>query len=93
MVRDGKFQVGLCDKRESFLFSNVKMPDKSSNVPSNIATLDTFSTATKPFFTHMSRQAVYNGKINSIILKFLNKHQGDFNNVCRSRQELIDLVS
>ena len=35
-IKDGKFQFGLFDKRDSFPFSIVRMPDKSSNVPSSI---------------------------------------------------------
>ena len=30
---DGKFQVYLCDKRDSFDFSITRMSDKSTNVP------------------------------------------------------------
>ena len=36
IIKDGKFHFGLFDKRDSFPFSIVKMPDKSSNVPSSI---------------------------------------------------------
>ena len=35
-IKDGKFYFGLFDKRDSFPFSIVRMPDKSSNVPSSI---------------------------------------------------------
>ena len=35
-TKDGKFQSGLFDKRDSFPFPIVRMPDKSSNVPSSI---------------------------------------------------------
>ena len=35
-IKDGKFHFGLFDKRDSFPFSIVRMPDKSSNVPSSI---------------------------------------------------------
>ena len=85
------------------------MPDKSSNMPSSvvysaigaeslrIATAsnnpESFSTAIKPLIAHVSRQGVSVGKINSCILKFFNKHQTDFNNVCQSKQELLNLVS
>ena len=34
-IKDGKFHVGLFDKRDSFPFSIVRMPEKSSNVPSS----------------------------------------------------------
>ena len=35
-LKDGKFYFGLFDKRDSFPFSIVRMPDKSSNVPASI---------------------------------------------------------
>ena len=35
-IKDGKFHFGLFDKRDSFSFSIVRMPDKSSNAPSSI---------------------------------------------------------
>ena len=34
--KDGKFHFGLFDKRDSFPFSIVRMPDKLSHVPSSI---------------------------------------------------------
>ena len=89
--------------------SVVRMPDKSSNVPSRIVysaigaeslriarasnNPESFSTAIKPLIAHMSRQGVSIGKINSASLKFFNKFHSDFNNVCQSKQELLDLMS
>ena len=35
-VRDGKFQADLFHKIDLFHFSLARLPDKSSNVPSNI---------------------------------------------------------
>ena len=35
-IKDGKFHFGLFDKRNSCPFSIVRIPDKSSNVPSSI---------------------------------------------------------
>ena len=108
-IKDGKFHFGLFDKRDSFPFSIVKMPDQSSNVRSSIvySTIgaeslriarasnnpESFSTAIKPLIARMSRQGVSIGKINSSILKFFNKHHSDFNNVCQSKQELLNLIS
>ena len=108
-IKDGKFHFGLFDKRDSFPFSIVRMPDKSSNVPSSILYFaigaeslrnarasnnpESFSTAIKPLIARMSRQGVSIGKINSSILKFFNKHHSDFNNVCQSKQELLNLIS
>ena len=107
-IKDGKFHFGLFDKRDSFPFSIVRTPDKSSNVPSSIAysafgaeslriakarnNPESFSTAIKPLTASVSRQRVSIGKINSSTLKFLNKHHSDFN-VCQSKQELLNLIS
>ena len=65
-IKDGKFHFGLFDKRDSFPFSIVRMPDMSSNVPPSIVysticaeslriartsnNLEPFSTAFKPLF-------------------------------------------
>ena len=83
-IKDGMFHFGLFNKRDSFSFSIVRMPDKSSNVPSSIVysaidaeslriarasnNLESFSTAIKPLIAHMSRQGGSIGKINSSIL-------------------------
>ena len=108
-IKNGKFHFGLFDKRDWFPFSIVRMPDKSSNTPSSIGysvtgaeslriarasnNPESFSTLIKPLIARMSKQGVSIGKINSCILKFFNKHQVDFNNVCQSKQELLNLVS
>ena len=108
-IKDAKFYFGLFSKRDSFPFSIVRMPDKSSNALSSIVysasgaellrtarvsnNPESFSTAIKPLIACMSRQGVSIGKINSSILKFFNKHHSDFNNVCQSKQELLNLIS
>ena len=86
-IKDGEFQFGLFDKRDSFPFSVVRMPDKSSNVPSSIVysaigaeslrtarasnNPEPFFIAIKALIARMSRQGVSIGKIKSSILKFL----------------------
>ena len=91
------FHFGLFDKTETFPFSIVRMPDKSSNVPSGIVYSaigaeslriagasnipESFSTAIKPIIARMSRQGVSIGKRSSSILKIFNKRHSDFNNV------------
>ena len=108
-IKDGKFHFGLFDKRDSFPFSIVRMPDKSSNVPSSIVysaidaeslrtarasnNPESFSTAIKPVIARMSRHGVSIGKINSSILKFFTKHHSNFNNVCQNKQELLNVIS
>ena len=89
-IKNGKFHFGLFDKRDSFLFSIVRMPDKSSNVPCSIvysaigAKSLRISRASKPLIALMSRQVLYIEKISSSILKRFNKHHSDFN-VCQSK--------
>ena len=108
-IKDCKFNLGLFDKRDSFLFPIVRMPDMSSNVLSSIVYSaigveslrtvgasnkpESFSPAIKPFIARMSRHGVSIGKIKSFILKFFNKHQADFNIVCQSKQELLNVIS
>ena len=50
-------------------------------------------TAIKLLIARMSWQGVSIGKISSSILKSSNKHNSDFNNVCQSKQELLNLIS
>ena len=85
-INDGKFHFGLFDKRDSFPFSFVRMPDRSSNVRSiivysaigaelfNIARAsnnpESFCTAVRPLIARISRQGVSIGKIKSSILTF-----------------------
>ena len=107
-IKDGKFHFGLFDKRGSFSFFIVRMPDKSSNAPSSIVysaigaellriarasnNPESFSAAIKPLIARMSRQGVSIGKINSSVLKIFNKHHSELN-VCQSKKELLNLVS
>ena len=108
-IKDGKFHFGLFDKRDSFPFSIVTMLDKSINVPSSIvysaigaesmriarasSNPESFCTAIKPLIARMNRQGLSIGKRNSSILEFFDKHYSDFNNVCQSKQEFLNLIS
>ena len=85
------------------------MPHKSSNVPSSIVYCaigveslrndrasnnpESFSTAIKPLIAVWAGTRVSIGEIISSILKFFNKQHLDFNNVCQSKQELLNLIS
>ena len=95
--------------KELISFFIVRMPDKSSNVSSSTVysaigaeslriarasnNPESFSTAIKPLIARMSRQGVSIGKINSSILKFFSKHHSDFNIVCQSKQDFLNLIS
>ena len=50
-----------------------------------------FSTAIKSLIARMNKQVITIGKINISIIKFYRKDQADFNNVCLSKQELLNL--
>ena len=107
-IKVGKFHFDLFDKRDLFPFSIVRMPDRSSNVLSSIVfsaigaeslriakasnNHKSISTAIKPLIALISRQGISIEKINIFSLKFLNKNQIDFNNVCQSKQEMLNLV-
>ena len=70
-IKDRKFHFSLLDKRNSFPFSTVRMPDKSSNVPSTTVysamsaeslriarasnNSESFSTAIKPLIVGIDR--------------------------------------
>ena len=100
-IKDGQFHFFPFDKSDSFPFFIVRIPNKSSNVPSSIVysaigaeslriasasnNPESFSTAIKPLIARMIRQGVSIVKINSSLLKFFNKHHSDFNNVCQSK--------
>ena len=99
-IKDGKFHFSLFDKGDSLPFSAVRVPDKSSNVPSSTVysaidaellriarasnNPESFLAAIKPLIACV---------IPLIIVSFFNKHQGDFDNVCQSKQGLLHLVS
>ena len=86
-------------------FSIARISEKSRNVLSNIFNAESlsisrasnnpvsFPTAIKPLVTRLSRQQVSIERINSIIVYRSNKHQRDVNNACKSKQELLNLVS
>ena len=94
------FHFGLLDKRDSFRFSIVRIPDNSSNVPSSMVSSATdaetlriakasnnpesFSTAIKPLIARMNRKGVSIGKINSSTLKILTNITQMFVKVCKN---------
>ena len=107
-IKDGRFQVGLFDKRDGFPFAIVRMPYRSSNIPSNMfyssigaETLriarasnnpDCFSLSIKPLVIRMLKQGACKEKLNNVLCKFFNKHQNDFQYVARTTQELLALI-
>ena len=105
--KDGRFQVGLFDIRDGFPFTIVRMPYRSSNIPSNMfyssigaKTLriarasnnpDCFSLSIKQLVIRMLKQGACKEKLN-VLCKFFNKHQNDFQFVARTTQELVALI-
>jgi len=107
-IENNIFKVGLFDKRDAFNFSIVRMPYKSSNIPSNMfyssigaETLriarasnssDYFSLSIKPLIRRMLKQGASKEKLNNVIKRFYNRHQDDFESVAKSAQELLALI-
>ena len=104
-IKDGKFQVGLFDKRDGFPFTIVRMPYRSSNIRlhSSIGAEilriarasnnpDCFSLSIKPLVIRMLKQGACKEKLANILCKCFNKHQNDFQYVSRTTQELLDLI-
>ena len=102
------FKWVFFDKRDAFPFTIVRMPYKSSNIPSNIfyssicaETLriarasnnsNSFSSSIKPLVTCMLKQGAYKEKLSNTLRKFFNKHQNDFQYVAKTAQKLLTLI-
>ena len=80
-----------CNVPPSIVYSSAGAESLKTATASNNP--DSFSSAIKRLISCMSRQGFSNEKVNGAIQKFFNKHQGDFSNVCQSKQELLDMVS
>ena len=64
-IKDRKFHFDLFNKRDSFPFSIVRMPDKSSNVPSSIVYSAIGAESLK------IAGASYNAKLFSTVIKLI----------------------
>ena len=107
-LKNNQFQVGLFDKRDKFPFSIVRMPYKSSNIPSNIfyASIGAetlriarasnnstlFFSSVKPLFDRMFKQGATKEKFKNSLSKFFNNHTNDFQYVAKNPEELLALV-
>ena len=100
-----KFQIGLFNKRESFLCSIVRMPNKSSNIPLNIFNIsagpeclriarpcnnqNSFSNSINPFVKRIISQGAKKCTLANILLKFFKKRENDFNYVTKTGKGLL----
>ena len=107
-IHNNKFSVGLYDKRDSFPFNIVRMPYKSSNLPSNIfysaigaETLriakasnnaDSFFSAVQPLLTRMMKQGANRHRLSHVVCKFYNRHNLYFKSITGNLQELISVL-
>ena len=80
---DGKFIVGLLDKRDHFPFRIVRTPCKSSNLPSNIFysgiraetlpnakannNINSFYSSVKPLIHKIVKQGAQNDKLSNVL--------------------------
>ena len=94
VVKDGKFDHKLYDKRNAFNFSIVRFPYKDSNMPSKMfhstigaevlricratSTYDSFLQCCEPFILRMNNQGANKRSIKSVITKFISRHQEAF---------------
>ena len=108
-VKDKLFETGLFDKRDAFPFSIVRMPYKSSNIPSSIfysaigtevlriARVSTssqiFSTSVLPLIDRMIKQGANKARVKNTLNKFFNNHQLDFNCLREGFDNIIRLLS
>lgn len=107
-IENGKFLVGLFDKRDNFNFNIVRMPFKCSNLPSNIfysaigaETLRiarasnnaiSFSSSVKPLVHRMQKQGAQHDRVINVLKKFFNRHQTYFNDIAKDTNELFSLI-
>ena len=107
-IENGKFLVGLFDKRDGFPFNIVRMPYKSSNLPTSIfysaigaETLriarasnnaDSFFSAVQPLLTRMMKQGANRHRLSHVVCKFYNRHNLYFKSIIGNLQELISVL-
>ncbi len=103
-----KFEIGLYDKRDSFPFSIVRMPHKSSNLPSNIFyscigaeilrivratnSIIKFKSSTSKIIKRMFDQGAKDDKVKSIIRKFFGRHVDSFSHLYNNINDLIESI-
>ena len=107
-IENGKFSVGLFDKRDSFNFTIVRMPHKCSNLPSSIfysaigaETLRiakasnnsvSFSSSVRPLVHRMNSQGANENKLKSVLKKFFNSHNVYFKDIANDVEDLFSLI-
>jgi len=107
-IINNKFQVGLFDKRDAFPFTIVRMPHKSSNVPSTmfyssfgaellrIARASNnqiqFTNSIKPLVNRMLKQGAYLDKLSNVTKKFYNRHFEEFTNLVHNFDVRVSLL-
>ena len=107
-IIEGKFIYKLFDKRDTFPFSIVRMPQISSNIPENIfysalvgeflriarSTLlqQDFVNKAKELCQRMLNQGANRGKIRQNLSKIISRHAEDFYRFQIPPEELIRLV-
>ena len=104
-IENGNFLVGLLD---DFPFSNVRMPYKSSNLPSNMScaakgtetsciakannNVDFFYSFVKPLIFSMIKQDTHNDKLPNASKTFLSRHQIYFKHKAQDLQDLLSSI-
>ena len=107
-IQNNKFRIGLYDKRDDFHFNIVRMPYKSSNLPSNIFysaigaealriarasnNSDSFHLSLKPLINRMLKQGAHKDKISKVLKKFFNRHEPYFIDIVKNSEEFLSLI-
>jgi len=107
-IKENKFHFGLYDKRDAFPFAIVRMPFKSSNMPSfmfystasaevlRIARASTdrfkFTAESCNFIDRMIKQGAYVERLQNTIAKVYRNHVEDFDHLVNSGKDLVSLL-
>ena len=108
-IEDGMFVYKLFDKRDSFPFEIVRMPNLKSNIPDHVfygsfmaevlrigrATLryEDFLPRARQIYTRMNNQGGSSLKLKHELSKVLQKHPDTFINFTKTNQEIISDIS
>ena len=107
-IVQNKFEIKLYDKRDDFNFEIVRMPFKSSNIPSKMfyntisaeslriarasSNSINYSNSIKPLITRMLKQGANCTKIQTSLKKSFNRHFNQFSKIAQTFESLSSLI-
>ena len=106
IINENKFTVSLYDKRDGFPFSIVRMPFRSSNMPSSIfysaigaeilriarttSIRENFLKSAQTLINRMMRQGALKTKISRTLVKTFGSHMSHFMGFYKTSVELVN---